>query len=312
MRSLYRILPLCLGIIMGGIISATQAEENSPAPISEREKAQLRSLLPEPSLFNAVQTEKPQFFDEETLYEYINGAAESFHQYDFENLISAQYKAGEVEITIDIYNMGTLLNAFGIYSIERSPDLDFIPIGTQGTINPYGLNFLHGPYYVKLAAFGPDNKLRLILVRFARSVSGKIGEVNPFPHVLQSLPKDSKVENSEQYLKVNPLGYSFLNPVVTATYRWGDEESVLAIFINANAKETGEKWNSFKKHFDRTKAKIEAVDDLTGAFRVTSEYEGEMIVYNTGRFTIILRAPQENAVSLLQSTRKQLMIYAKD
>ena len=64
------------------------------------------------------------------------------------------FHAGDLDLTADIFDMGSAENAFGMYSSERSPKYDFIPMGTEGYRNEGIINFLQDRYYVKLAAFG--------------------------------------------------------------------------------------------------------------------------------------------------------------
>ena len=55
------------------------------------------------------------------------------------------------DFTLDIYNLGTPANAFGIYAAESSPDYHFLPIGAEGYGTNEILNFLQDEFYVKLS-----------------------------------------------------------------------------------------------------------------------------------------------------------------
>ncbi|MBT8333911.1 MAG: hypothetical protein KJP19_05705, partial [Deltaproteobacteria bacterium] len=56
-------------------------------------------------------------YDAENLYVYINGGAELYISYQFINLISQPYVNEEDdEIKIDIFDMGSSQNAYGIFS----------------------------------------------------------------------------------------------------------------------------------------------------------------------------------------------------
>ena len=59
----------------------------------------------------------PQYFYSENLYEYINGSADLYNSYGFQELVTINYAANEDQyVILDIYDMGTSLNAFGIFS----------------------------------------------------------------------------------------------------------------------------------------------------------------------------------------------------
>ena len=61
-------------------------------------------------------------FFSDNLWELINGAAEAFHSCRMEVMLHQNFVLGEAEVTVEIYDMGNPLNAFGIYSAERSPN----------------------------------------------------------------------------------------------------------------------------------------------------------------------------------------------
>jgi hypothetical protein len=118
----------------------------------------LESILPKLNSWEL--SEETESFIPESLFEYINGAAEIYISYDFKELIVAQYKIkdGDANISVEIYDMGTGENAFGIYGAERFTDNHFISVGVQGYIEDDILNFLIGSYYVKLFCFDGEDK----------------------------------------------------------------------------------------------------------------------------------------------------------
>ena len=110
-----------------------------------------------------------QTFVPKTLFEYINGGADLYLSYDFQELKVAEYSnEKKASVTIEVYRHKTPIHAFGIYSQERLSDANFLDIGSQGYIEANVLNFVAGPYYVKINSFntGPDD--REILIAFAK------------------------------------------------------------------------------------------------------------------------------------------------
>ena len=94
-------------------------------------------------------------FRRETLFEYIDGAAEAYIGYDFRELAGRRVRPDRNENDGHGRNLrhGHGLNAFGIYAAERYPESRFLPIGVQGYYEEGTLNFLAGRYYVKLLCF---------------------------------------------------------------------------------------------------------------------------------------------------------------
>jgi len=60
-------------------------------------------------------------FGPENLWDFINGAADTYLAYGFVDLHVAEYKKGKNVIKIEIYRHSDKIMAFGIYSTERSP-----------------------------------------------------------------------------------------------------------------------------------------------------------------------------------------------
>ena len=115
--------------------------------------------------FPAITGWKPsgeiQTFTPETLFEYINGGADLYLTYDFQELKVAEYlNEKKASVILEVYRHKTPIHAFGIYSQERLPDADFLEIGSQGYIETNVLNFLAGSTYVKISSFktGPDDR----------------------------------------------------------------------------------------------------------------------------------------------------------
>jgi hypothetical protein len=170
--------------------------------------------------------EEIQRYNSETLFQYIDGAAEAYIGYDFKELVVGQFKAaqGKATLTAEIYDMGSGRNAFGIYSVERSPESRFLPIGVQGYIEEGSLNFFAGRWYVKLLAFDGGPKTEEILRRFADAILGKIGEKGAFPSLLKAFPGEGLVPNSERFILRNFMGYKFLKNGYMASYTQDGQE----------------------------------------------------------------------------------------
>ena len=198
--------------------------------------ADLAELLPKPT--DWTKTEEVQRFKPESLFEYINGAAESYIGYEFRELVVGQYqvKNGKATMTAEIYDLATPRNAFGIYGSERFAESRFLPIGVQGYLEDGTLNFLAGRYYVKLLCFEGGAAADGYLKRFAADILKSIPEVGGFPPELDAFPKDGLVANSEKFILSNVLGFKFLSNGFVAAYR-ADGREFDAFIIEARSAE---------------------------------------------------------------------------
>ena len=67
----------------------------------------------------------PQTYNQKTLFGHIDGQAELFLKYGFQKSVFAIYqnkKSREDQIEVDIYDLGNVVQAFGIFSRFRNED----------------------------------------------------------------------------------------------------------------------------------------------------------------------------------------------
>ncbi len=194
--------------------------------LGKEQGTSLNGLLPK--VEDWKYSEEPMNFIPGNLYEYINGAAEIYLAYDFEELIVGQYEkekdAEEASLSIEIYDMGNEKNSFGIYSAERFSESQFIPIGNQGYLEEGTLNFVVGRYYIKLLCFECGEKSDEILKSFSNKIVSRVKDKGQFPPALGHFPQEGLVQNTEKYILRNFMGYSFLHDGYVASYRLKDRE----------------------------------------------------------------------------------------
>lgn len=289
-------------------VSPVFSEQKSSVEEFQKSQKTLSGLLPDFKKMGAEVSSEPKFYNAENLYEYIDGAADAFIQYDFRCLANVSVKKGEIESTIDIYDMGTDLNAFGIYSAERSPEYSFATIGIQGVISDEGLNFVQKQYYTKISAFGPKEKTKPWLEELSKALSGKIGEVNAFPKEFGELfPKENLIKNSEKYIKSGALGLSFLANSYFASYKTGEEESVLSISISPNTDKAKSWIASMKEHSEKMRSTVSPVQNLADeAYQSESKYEGRSLILRKGKFFVYLNKPPQDYKKMVDAILKNI------
>ena len=250
-------------------------------------KQHLVAWLPDAAAIGAKAIGEPVFYGE-NLFEYIDGGAEVYHQYQFAGLVHQKYRVGEVELTVDIYDMGSAVNAFGIYSVERAPGYNYVPIGAEGYLNDLVLNFLQGPCYVKLLAAGKSARTSAVLDSVAKSISAKIGTGKSLPAELALFPAPNRAPRSERFIRTSPLGYDYLAPMFQADYSLSGRKVTLAISDAGNPREALARAGRLEQQFAKA-GKVGAVAGVApGAFRGSSRYDGEMLWAAKGRYLALL------------------------
>jgi len=166
-------------------------------------------------------------YNADTLYEHIDGAAPGYLRYDFHRLtVQPVQKVGDpkTQIAVEVYEFGKHLDAFGIYSNERGPDLTFIKLGAEGYCVGPACRLYKGSYYVKLNATRVDDAIEEAEVALARTVATRLrGETTP-PSLLKAIPRTGLVPGTERYEGSDLLAHDFLGAGFTADYKLGGEK----------------------------------------------------------------------------------------
>ena len=173
-----------------------------------------------------TRTESPRSYFPESLFEYIDGAAESYLSYDFRELlvVDLEKKGTEATLTLEIYDMGSPGNAFGIFGAERYPENRAVTIGELGYIEGEALNFMTGRFYVKMLGFGLGEETGSVLASVGAQIAAAVKVKGSLPAFVLAFPKENLVAQSEKYIKKNFMGYEFLRIGFVAPYKVGGKE----------------------------------------------------------------------------------------
>lgn len=128
-------------------------------------------------------------FDRSTLYDYMDGGAEVYLAFDLRRVLARKYAgSGAREIVLDVYDMGTSEEAFGVFSCDREdPPSD---IG-QGSTYAFGLlRFRQGRYFVTAMTTEEDEASERAVLDIGRAAAAALGPPGPLPGLLGVLPPD--------------------------------------------------------------------------------------------------------------------------
>jgi len=177
----------------------------------------LSDLLPEIEGWKI--SDGPHLYNRDNLYEYINGNCELYFSYGFKELISAYYQDltdPSREITVDIYDQGTVLNAFGVYSSMTHPDYDYAEIGNEAILSSQEIRFWQNRYEVEIRSNISDIAIET-LANFARTISQKIPADQAIDE-FQWLIKEDQILHTLKYVASGFLGQDFLPGGFEARY----------------------------------------------------------------------------------------------
>jgi len=135
-----------------------------------------------------------EIFDRENIYDLVNGQAEAFFAYGFEQVAVRGYGNAEgAVLSIEVWQLAAPADAYGLFtaSIAGTP----VAIGNDGDTDPgRRLAFWQDRYYVHVRARQelPDADLR----GFAETISAALPSGGERPALMGRLPPDGLVERS--------------------------------------------------------------------------------------------------------------------
>jgi len=184
--------------------------------------AGLVELLPTAAALDGWSIEEdPVEYSPDTLYEYLDGGAPLYLDYGFQRLAQGRYRMDDGRpsgITIDIFDMGSPLGAFGIYASIRPPEAALRPRETEGYRSGTVAAAWRGDVYVHGEADDDSPELIEALERLmAETSAGLTGDAS-WPAILAALPADGLVHSSERFVATDLLGHAFLPGGILATY----------------------------------------------------------------------------------------------
>jgi hypothetical protein len=249
---------------------------------------------------------EPYQYSANNLYDYINGAADFFIGYGFVSLIGASYSsefATEDSITVDIYDLGEKLNAFGVFQARRNPELPSLEIGAASFGDDDYACFYKDRYYVEIyPLIKHENRKDQHLV-MARKVEERIpGDTGP-PGELSYFPEAGRNPGSEKYIKGGILGHAFLDRGLVSEYTIEAETVSAFVAFFCSKEEAG---SSISKHQDYLHASKSTCEPLEGfgdrGFVSKEPYHKNILVVQEGALIIGVYdlSAHEKGLDLLQ------------
>ncbi len=219
-------------------------------------------------------------YNTENLYEYINGAADAYLAYGFKLLLSRDFSWQDLTFTVDIYDMGSRINAFGMYKTERPKSATDLGLGVEGVVSPpYQCLLLKGTYYVKVNAYEgefDESSGYLVVKAIAAALEGS----KALPEELELLPEENRVDESEGYNREAFLGISALNRCVYATYQKEDQTYRQFVVLPSEKEPVTKVWEKLSETWN------------------TAELEGKPVLYK--------KIPYKGLAGVIQSEDKLL------
>jgi hypothetical protein len=256
---------------------------------------------------------KEMRYNSKTLFKYIDGAAELYLAYGFQNLTVRRFeKSNQPPIILEFYEMASSEDAYGVFSFEHQDEA--VRIGQESEFGGGLLRFWKGKYFVSIYAEGEGAEVESGMLKIGGAAANSIPAVGPEPKLVGFIPgKDlGLVDKSLRYLKShvllnqrffishqNILNLSRKTEAVLAQYLQGKQKTQLLLIRYPDSKEAADAYRSFMKAY---------LPDVRGMDRARTEDRKWTFARQRNEFILIVfGAPTEaDAEVLLKATEEKL------
>lgn len=193
---------LLVGFLVGCGSAQRQGVSPTPpaGPSPSLPLADLAAAFPGPGALDGwTMAGETEVYDRETLYSLVDGQADLFFGYGFEQAAVQSYEDGEgATMRLTLWQVATPQDAYGLFTVHAAGSTAGRPvdIGNEGSLEPgQRLVFWQDRYFVDLFAFPPqpeDQSLRVL----AQATSSRLPSGGERPAVMSHLPTDGLVAGS--------------------------------------------------------------------------------------------------------------------
>jgi hypothetical protein len=260
----------------------------SASPAAGADNGSMLSILPADGCGEGwVMEEKPALFTVDTLFDHINGEAELYFPYGFDTLATARYVKKATSVVADVYRMGSLLDAFGIYSNYRKAEAPACDVGTDCFRSSSQLLFYQDRYFVRLQATDTPTPGQDVFLACGRVISAKLPPGKNRPAELDILNVPSIAPKTERYIAQSVLGYPFFRHGITADAVVGGERTQVFVVIEDSAAAARKAFDAYHASLKES-GKIIASTDSGGRPSIAASdplYRG-VYIEQSGRYLI--------------------------
>ena len=201
--------------------------------------------------------EDPASYDAKNLFELIDGEAELYFPYGFKRTLSLSYVATAnptSSVAVEVYEMGSTLDAFGIYSNYRDAHSTLTNIGTEGFFGGSQLMFYQARYFVKARMTNAALVNPKALMECARAISRILPSNTAPPEELALISIKHVIPQSRQYFAQSLLGYDFFSMGLTADAIVGTERTRVFVVLEITPKTAAEALGRYEAYLTENRA----------------------------------------------------------
>lgn len=184
-----------------GVVVALLLVGTTSGAVAQGKAAGDQALLPdEAAVAGWKKNGAPRIFTRADLYGYIDGGAELFFEFGFDQLTLQKYRKGAHEVAVEIYRMADPVAAAGTYYMKRGKETRDASFRERHTVSRHQLIFQRHRYYVTVNNLGGAEGLVPDFVRFGAAIASRLSADVP-PAELKALPAAGRLAGSERLFR---------------------------------------------------------------------------------------------------------------
>lgn len=201
-------------------------------------------------------------FNNETLYNYIDGGAELFLSFGFTKVFNRIYsRENQPDIMVDIFYMNTSYDAFGVFSFS-SGKIEY-NFGQQSQDSHGAIIFWKNNFYVSIISNTETEESKKTVIKIAKLIEEAIAETGPLPEIIEYLPTELLDKESIRYFRhyvwlnshyflsdENILNIDQNTQAVLSLYNEKNNKPVLLVIKYSNGREAAEAKEKFIKKYN--------------------------------------------------------------
>ena len=212
-------------------------------------------------------------FAADNLYEYMDGNAEGYLLYGFQNMHGVTCTKDGVTLIVDVSDFGDPDSAYGMFTANRDLRQPSAKLGMGGQILPRKAIFAKGQFFVEAAA-EPEGDHTAILQAWTAALENLQPGSTQVPVALSWFPAEG--QQSLRLVPESVLGIRILKRGYVAQYANGK-----AFVVTEDTPESAAAvMQKLRERFGET-TKVQAGDE---AFQTTDKYLGKLCVIRKGRY----------------------------
>jgi len=220
-------------------------------------------------------SEADQTFDAESIFDYIDGAGEVYRSYNMKLLVARRFhKDGKPDIVVDLFDMGSPEDAFGVFTHDL--DGENAGIGQGSNYKAGLLSFWKDRYFGSVYAEEETKDTKEAVFELGRQIARAIPMQGPKPKLLSYLPVEGLVADRVCYFHNHSvLNYHFFvadgdillleqtASAVLAPYTTAGGKSYLLVVGYPDEAKAARAYGSFAKNYmpDAKKSGIVRTED---------------------------------------------------